>query len=37
VLVVKSQSMQQFMYNCSVPYALDALEVQLLALWVIEN
>jgi hypothetical protein len=37
MLVPKSQSMQQLMYNCSVPYATFALEVQLLALWVIEN
>ena len=32
LLVVKSQCMQQLMYNCSVPYASFALEVQLLAL-----
>ena len=32
VHVNKSQCMQQLMYNCSVPYASVALEVQLLAL-----
>jgi hypothetical protein len=28
--------MQQLMYNCSMPYASVALQVELLALWVIE-
>ena len=37
VLVIKSQGMQQLMYNCSMPYASIALEVELLSLWVIEN
>jgi hypothetical protein len=39
VLVIKSQCMQQLMYNYSMPYAskFAALEVQLLGLWVIEN
>ena len=37
MLVPKPQGMQQLMYNCSVPYASVALEVQFLALWVIEN
>ena len=32
VLVMKPKSMQQLMYNCSVPYASVALQVQLLAL-----
>ena len=32
VLVPKPQDMQQLMYNCSVPYASVALQVQLLAL-----
>ena len=32
VHVKKSQCMQQLMYNCSMPYASVALEVQLLAL-----
>jgi hypothetical protein len=32
VLVMKSQGMQQLMYNCSVPYASVTLQVQLLAL-----
>jgi len=35
--VPKPQCMQQLMYNCSVMYASVTLEVQLLALWVIEN
>jgi hypothetical protein len=37
LLVPKSQCMQQLMYNCSVWKAFVALQVQLLALWVIEN
>jgi hypothetical protein len=37
LLVIKSQCMQQFVYNYSVPYASEALEVHLLALWVIES
>jgi hypothetical protein len=37
LLVVKSQGMKKFMYNCSMPYASVALQVQLLTLWVIEN
>jgi hypothetical protein len=39
VLVIKSQCMQQLMYNYSMPYAskFAALEVELLALWTIEN
>ena len=37
VLVPKPYSMQQLMYNYSMPYASEALEVQVLALWVIEN
>jgi len=37
LLMIKSQCMQQLMYNCSMPYASAALQVQLLALWVIEN
>ena len=37
VHVKKSQCMQQLMYNYSVPNASVTLEVQWLALWVIEN
>jgi len=37
VHVKKPQCMQQLVYNCSVPNASVALEVQLLALCVIEN
>jgi hypothetical protein len=37
VLMIKSQYMQQLMYNCSMRKAFVGLEVQLLALWVIEN
>jgi hypothetical protein len=35
--VIKSQCMQEFMYNCGLPQTSVALEVQFLALWVIEN
>jgi hypothetical protein len=37
VLVEKSQGMQQLMYNCALWQTSVALEVQFLALWVIEN
>jgi hypothetical protein len=32
MLVVKSQSNEQHLYSCSVPYTTVALEIQLLAL-----
>ena len=37
VHVIKSQCVQQLMYNCSVRKASVALEVQWLVLWMIEN
>jgi len=37
LLVPKSQCMQQLVYNCCVRKAFVGLQVQLLALWVIEN
>jgi hypothetical protein len=33
LLVIKSQGMQQLMYNYSVPYASVSLQIQFLALW----
>ena len=37
LLVPKSQGMQQLVYNCTLWQTSVALQVQILALWVIEN